>query len=64
MSQTLKILKHLKSGKSITQMEALNLYGRMRLASRINDLREIYPIHTKMIYKSGKKFASYSLVTK
>jgi hypothetical protein len=62
MSQSLKILKHLKSGKSITQMEALNLYGCMRLASRINDLREIYPIHTTMIYKSGKKFASYSLV--
>jgi hypothetical protein len=62
MSQSLKILKHLKSGKSINQIEALELYGCMQLESRIRKLREIYPIYTKTIYKNGKSFASYSLV--
>ena len=34
-----KILRHLTDHGSITSMEAMNEYGIMRLASRINDLR-------------------------
>jgi hypothetical protein len=39
-SQTEAILEHLKSGKTITPIEALNLYGSFRLAARISDLRQ------------------------
>ena len=62
MSQSLKILGHLKRGQSITQIQALRLYGCMRLAARIEELRELYPIHTKLVYSKGKRFARYSLV--
>ena len=31
---------HLTSGKSITQLEALGLYGIFRLAARIKELRD------------------------
>jgi hypothetical protein len=34
-----RILRHLKDYGSITSLEAVNEYGIMRLASRINDLR-------------------------
>lgn len=34
-----RILRHLKDYGSITSMEAMQEYGIMRLASRINDLR-------------------------
>jgi hypothetical protein len=39
-SQRDKILNHLKR-KSITPMDALNLYGCFRLAARIKELREL-----------------------
>ena len=63
MSQSLKILDHLKRGQSITQIQALRLYGCMRLAARIIELREVYPIDTKIVYSKGKRFARYSLVS-
>lgn len=34
------IAEYLKSGKSITPMDALRKFGCMRLASRIHDLKE------------------------
>jgi hypothetical protein len=34
------IAEYLKSGKSITALEALRKFGCMRLASRIHDLKE------------------------
>lgn len=39
ITQCDRILRHLKDHGSITSMEAVNEYGIMRLASRINDLR-------------------------
>lgn len=39
-TQCNRILAHLKKGLTITSLEALNLYGCMRLASRISDLRK------------------------
>ena len=39
MTQSERILRHLNDYGSITQGEALNEYGIMRLASRVNDLR-------------------------
>ena len=39
-SQCAKILAYLKKGLTLTSLEALKLFGCMRLASRIHDLRE------------------------
>lgn len=39
ITQCDRILRHLKDHGSITSMEAVNEYGIMRLASRVNDLR-------------------------
>lgn len=38
-TQCLTLLKHLKAGRSITQLGALRLYGIGRLASRVHDLK-------------------------
>ena len=39
ITQCDRILRHMKDYGSITSIEAVNEYGIMRLASRINDLR-------------------------
>ena len=45
MTQTEKILRHMRAFGSITSLEAMNEYGIMRLASRISDLKKQgYPI--------------------
>jgi hypothetical protein len=63
--QETKILSHLKTGKSITPLEALDLCGCMRLSARILDLRKNgWPIHTTMTEHPSNpdcRFASYSL---
>jgi biotin operon repressor len=41
MSQNEIVLSHLQDGGTLTQEEAKNLYGIARLASRINDLRDM-----------------------
>ena len=61
-SQTQKILTHLKSGKTLTAMQALKKFDCMRLAARIEDLREAYIITTEMIKRNGKRYARYKLV--
>lgn len=62
-SQRLRILAHLKSGKSITPLEALNLYGCFRLGARIWELRnEGHSIITDIIENNGKRFACYRLI--
>lgn len=40
MSQEKKILEHLKSGKTLTPLEALDLYGTLRLGGHIHNLRK------------------------
>jgi hypothetical protein len=63
-SQSIRILKHLKSGKSLTALEALTRYGCFRLAARVHELkRKGYRITqtTKHNRKTGKKFASYAI---
>jgi len=65
-TQETLILEHLKSGRRITPLESLNLYGIMRLASRISDLRHKYPdlnIQVDMVHNNGKHYASYRLIT-
>jgi hypothetical protein len=64
MSQCNDILNHMETQGSITALDALNLYGCFRLASRINDLRNRgHDIRTNEItLDNGKTIASYSLV--
>lgn len=55
-------MAHLQSGKSITPLEALNLYGCFRLGARIWDLRnEGYDIEMELVNYNGKRFACYHL---
>lgn len=50
MTQNEMILGHMLEGKSITALDALNLYGCMRLGARVYDLkRDGYPIESRMI---------------
>ena len=63
-SQCTQIKNWLKAGKTLTSLEALNLFGCMRLASRINDLRKQgMNIHTeKIITATGKRVTRYSIL--
>ncbi len=63
MSQNQKILKHLSSGKSLSPLQALGLFGCYRLAGRIYDLKRAGH-HIETIIKSddqGRTYASYVL---
>lgn len=63
-TQASNILAHLKEGKAITPLEALNLYGCFRLAAVIYILKNDYgvEIETKRVKTpSGKYVAQYSL---
>ena len=62
-SQNAKILNWLENGNKITSLQALNLFGCFRLASRIHDLRERgYNICKEMVTQpNGKRVAEYSL---
>lgn len=62
-SQNNKIAEHLHKGLSITSLEALHLFGCMRLASRIHDLRVRGEniIVEKVKLANGKTVAQYRL---
>lgn len=67
VNQCSMILEHLREHGSITPLEALNQYGIMRLASRINDLKKHgADIRKENIYylRDGAKkhYAKYFLV--
>ena len=60
-TQNERIKKHLKSGKHLTALGALKLFGCLRLGGRIHELRESgMKIKTKMIEVNGKRIAQYS----
>lgn len=63
MTQTESILSHLKSGKQIDPLQALNEYGCFRLAARVKELRdEGHNIKsTKVKGREGKIYAVYWL---
>lgn len=63
-TQTEKILSHLKSGRSITPLDALRDFGCFRLGGRIFDIRKLgYEVKTKMIdVGNGKHVAEYRMV--
>lgn len=64
MTQNEMLLRHFKRRKSISQFEALLVYGIVRLASRIDELRQQgYAIETIMKKdEKGKRYARYRLV--
>ena len=62
MTQEQRILIYLKTGKSLTPLEALKKFGCFRLAARISDLRsQGHTIWTNYITKDNKTFAAYKL---
>lgn len=64
-SQCKMIARWLNKGKTITSMEALNMFGCARLASRINDLKNRgMDIGREMIVTpyTNKRVAKYFLV--
>ena len=63
-TQTNAILGWLQAGRTITPLEALELFGCMRLAARIHELRALgHAIsETKVTTRSGKKIAEYRLL--
>ncbi len=64
MSQSARILTHLRNHGSITPIEALNLYGSFRLAARVGELRQSgHEIRTVMVERNGKRHARYRLVS-
>ena len=61
MSQSTRILTHLRRGP-ITPLQALDKYGCLRLAARINDLRDRgHKIETEIVKAGDKRYARYRL---
>lgn len=67
MTQSERIIRHLRDYGSISSMEAMQEYGIMRLASRISDLKKTgIPIHSEMVsgknrYGESTSYARYSI---
>ncbi len=62
MTQNQAILKHLKSGKALTPLQALRLFNCWALSSRISNLKaDGYPIKSEIVNANGKHYAKYSL---
>ncbi len=55
-SQVSRILAHLKSGKSITPLEALELYKCFRLGARIADIKALgYEVKSEFVTTPSEK---------
>ena len=65
MSQNARILSHLKEGKTLTPLEALDLFGCFRLSGRIQDLEaEGHKIESKLIeLPNGKRVSQYRMIS-
>lgn len=63
-TQCAQIKAWLQAGKKLTSLEALKLFGCMRLASRIHDLRNAgLDIHKEKVKTpSGKTVTQYSIL--
>lgn len=61
-SQSTAILNHMLAGNSISPLEALNLFGCMRLGGRRYDLvKDGWDVKTDIVKENGKRFARYSI---
>ena len=65
-SQNKRILDYLKKGNRLTSLEALSMFGCMRLASRISDIRKKHPYINIVVDRienaSKKKVAQYYIL--
>ena len=62
MSQKDKVLAHLRAGNPIPPLEALRLFGSLRLGAIIFVLREEgHDIRTEMVQGVNNRYASYHL---
>lgn len=67
MTQSERIVRHLRDFGSITSLEAMQEYGIMRLASRVSDLKKSgLPIQREMVsgrnrYGEATSYARYHL---
>ena len=64
LSQNAKIAEYLKQGNSITPLDALKMFGCLRLGARIADLKErgLNIVTERVVTPNGKRVASYKLV--
>lgn len=65
-TQKVQILEHMQAGNAITPLDALRLFGCMRLGARIYDLKQDGHVINTLIVKdgaSGARYARYSLVS-
>lgn len=63
-SQNARIAKYLQEGNSITPLDALNLFGCLRLGARIADIKERYGLNIisdRVTTPTGKRVASYRI---
>lgn len=64
ISQKEAVLAYLKSGKSLTGLEALQKFGTMKLSTRVSELRqEGYDILHQMVNRNDKWVAKYFMLT-
>mgnify|MGYP005832084513 FL=1 len=64
MTQANQILQYLQWGHTITALEAARTpFNCMRLAARINDLRNKgHTIHSETVNNNGKSYSRYTLI--
>ena len=61
-TQTTKILRHLRAGNTISPLSAYTRFKCMRLAARIEELRDAgWQIASRMLNRNGRRYASYRL---
>lgn len=61
-TQTSRILRWLKAGNSISPLSAFTRFKCMRLAARIEELRDAgVRITSRTLHRNGKRFACYRL---
>ena len=61
-SQCERILIHLQSGKTINPLQALKLYGCLRLSARIYDSKQAgFDIDSRLVHENGAQYAEYSM---
>ena len=63
-NQTKRIKAHLDSGESITALDAFEIFGCLRLAARMHELKESgYPFMKHMVkLDNGRSVACYTKV--
>lgn len=62
VSQEKAILAHLRKGKTLTPLEALNKFSCFRLGARIFELKQAgHAIRSRMVKKGQKWVAEYSM---